>query len=425
MQPFIAGDSGSPRSNGSRRELVVDHLAAHRVCRAKRSFTTRRVVFSGRETLLYGAVRPRAGDLLLAKVDRLGQHGKLETPEGRRAWLHVGDEIIVTYADRYAPDQFEAQVPPNLAPTQLVASGGIASQMLSRSSDVRRPTDITPIGLIGDERGVPVNVADFALSPCRPPEQRPPTVAVVGTAMNSGKTTTAQGLVHALTRSGHRVGATKVTGTGAGGDYWIMMDAGAQRMLDFTDVGLASTYRIDMAVVERKSVELLDHLAASECQAIVVEVADGLFQHETSQLLESELFRSRIDGVLLAASDALGAMAGFQRLRLLDVNVLGVAGRLTRSALARREAAGACSAPILTLEDLDDSATVLSLFGLESPGFAFDIGSEEVSVLTPDAKPDPVEAVESVAAGASPGRWIAPVGWHAGDEPTRPASATD
>ena len=172
----------------------------------------------------------------------------------------------------------------------------------------------------------------------------------------------------ALALSGQRVGAAKVTGTGSGGDYWVMMDAGAHRTLDFTDVGLASTYRIDMAVVERKSVELIDHLADAGCQAIVVEVADGLFQHETSQLLQSELFRSRIDGVLFAARDALGAMGGFQRLRVLDLNVLAIAGTLTRSPLAIRETAAACSAPILTLEELNDPATALSLFGLESPG---------------------------------------------------------
>ena len=114
MEPIVAGDPFAPRVTGRRREIAVDHLTLERVTRAKRSFATRRVVFHGSETLLYGAVRPRAGDLLLARVDRLGQHGKLESPEGRRAWLHVGDEIIVAYADRYAPDQFEARVPPRL-----------------------------------------------------------------------------------------------------------------------------------------------------------------------------------------------------------------------------------------------------------------------------------------------------------------------
>lgn len=417
-QPLAGpAQAGAARKRRARREVVVEALDIRRIKRAKRSFTTRRAVFDGTETLLSGPVRPRTGDLVLARVDRLGQHGKLESPHGRRALLHIGDEILVTYADRYAPDQFEAQVPASLAPTQLVAAGGIASQMLSRNSDVRRATDITPIGLIGDAHGVPINIADFALAACPPPEQRPPTVAVLGTSMNSGKTTTAHQLVHALAGSGRRVGATKVTGTGAGGDYWVMMDAGAHRMLDFTDVGLASTYRIDMAVVERKAVELIDHLCASECEAIVVEVADGLFQRETAHLLHSELFRSRIDGVIFAAADALGAIGGFERLRALELNVLGIAGRLTRSPLALREAARGCSAPIFTLEELEDPVTALPLFGLEAPGDGAAEESSDVPAAPPEFTPAPADVDEPVAGHGSLVPRFQPVRWRPVEEP--------
>jgi hypothetical protein len=239
--------------------------------------------------------------------------------------------------------------------------------MLSRSQDVRRATDITPIGLIADRRGVPLNVDDFGLIPRSVPEERPPTIAVVGTSMNAGKTTAIHRLVHALARAGHRPGATKVTGTGSGADYWVMLDAGAHRMLDFTDVGLASTYRVDMAIVERKAVELTGHLAHSRCGAIVVEVADGLFQGETARLIDSESFRSRIDGWILAATDAMGAVGGSVVLQGLGLRVVGLAGRFTRSPLAVREVSNACDLPILAPHRLSDVATASSLFGLEAP----------------------------------------------------------
>ena len=108
-----------------------------------------------------------SGDLVLAEVRRLGHHKRLELANGRRFTMHVGDLIVVSYADRYAPDQFESHVPDDLSAVQLVASGGIASKMLSRSADVRSATDIRPIGLVGDERGTVINVADFALAPHR------------------------------------------------------------------------------------------------------------------------------------------------------------------------------------------------------------------------------------------------------------------
>lgn len=358
------GEVPSSSIRTSRRTIGVETLDAERSSRAKRAFTTRRVPLEAMATLVQGSVRPRSGDLVLARVDRLGHHTKLELTSGRRATMHPGDEIVLTYADRYAPDQFEAQVPMSLAPTHLVASGGIASEMLSRSSDTRRPTEITPIGLIGDGRGVPLNIDEFALGPCEPSDDRPPTIAVIGTSMNSGKTTTVHGLVHSLAQAGHLPGATKVTGTGSGNDFWVMLDGGAHMMLDFTDVGMASTYRVDMALVERRAVRLMDHLAAGGCGAVVVEVADGIFQKETAQLLTSQAFRSRVDGVMFAAADALGAVGGLERLRALDLPVLAVSGRFTKSPLAMREAEGCCDLPVYSLEHLADPALVSSLFGL-------------------------------------------------------------
>ena len=351
----------------ARQRVVVEPLAPERLATAKRAFTTRRVPLMAGRTLVSGRVRPRSGDLVLARVARIGQHAKLESPDGRRALMHLGDEILVTFADRYAPDQFESQVPNDLGAAHLVASGGVASLMISRNAGVRRPTDIAPIGLVGDDRGVPLNIADFGLAPVAPPEHRPPVLAVVGTSMNSGKTTTAHWIVHTLARAGLKPGATKVTGTGSGGDYWVMKDAGAHMMLDFTDVGLASTFRIDMDTVERKAIELIDHLAVGGSGAIAVEVADGLFQQETSRLLQSEPFRSRIDAFIFAAADSMGAIGGYERLKALDLPVVGISGRLTRSPLAMRETVKACEVPVFSLDDLADPRIVMPLFGLEAP----------------------------------------------------------
>ncbi len=323
-------------------------------------------------SLVSGAVRPRSGDLVLARIVQLGHHRHIEQPNGRRAVLHDDDEIIVTYGDRYATDQFESQVPATLGQAQLVASGGIASEVLSRSLAVRRATEIEPLGLLGDAKGRPLNIEDFALQPVTPQVARPRTVAVIGTAMNSGKTTTVHCMVHGLSKAGVRVGATKVTGTGSGNDYWCMLDAGAHVMLDFTDVGLASTYRQPMDVVETKFAELINHLTASGAALNLVEVADGIYQHETSRLLESPIFRSMVDAVVFAAPDSMGAVAGIRHLQNLGHEVLAVTGLLTRSPLAVREASAVTGLPVLTREELDDPIVSASMLGitdvLESAG---------------------------------------------------------
>jgi hypothetical protein len=381
-----------------RRRIWVQPLSTSQRDGAKASFATRRVPRDAMRTLVCGTVRPRSGDVVLARVGRLGQHRRIERPDGRRAGLHVDDEIIVAYGDRYATDQFEAHVPDTLGPTQLVASGGIASSMITRSLDVRNATDIVPIGLVGDETGRPLNVANFALQPAPRDRQRPRTIAVLGTSMNSGKTTTIHYLVHGLSRAGLRPGATKVTGTGSGGDYWVMLDAGAHRMLDFTDVGLASTYRQAMPVIERKFTELVNHLTDSGSGINLVEVADGIYQRETAPLIESKVFRSTIDAVLFAAGDAMGAAAGVAHLRGLGHEVLAVSGRITRSPLATREAEGATGLPVLNVAQLCDPGIIFDLLGLDPAVVPEPVASTEptwrVSLPGLGPVPEPTELDE-------------------------------
>jgi hypothetical protein len=343
------------------RRVWVKPIDAQRVARAKAAFTTRRVVPEAIASLVSGAVRPRSGDLVLARIVQLGHHRHIEQPNGRRAMLHDDDEIIVTYGDRYATDQFESQVPATLANTQLVASGGIASEVLSRSTAVRRATEIEPLGLLGDAKGRPLNIQDFSLQPVSPQVPRPRTIAVLGTAMNSGKTTAVHCLVNGFSKAGVRVGATKATGTGSGNDYWCMLDAGAHIMLDFTDVGLASTYRQPMNVVEAKFGELVDHLTDSGAALNLVEIADGIYQHETSHLLESAVFRANVDAVIFAAPDAMGAVAGVSHLQKVGHDVLAVTGLLTRSPLAMREAAAATGLPVVTRDELADPEFAASI----------------------------------------------------------------
>lgn len=320
------------------------------------------------QTVMSGALRPRAGDLVLASVERIGHHTRLELVSGRRASLHVGDEIIVAYADRYAPDQFESRVPMHLGKTDLVASGGIASDVEARHRRTRRATRIRPIGLVGTEQGVVLNVRDFALPLPPGPTGRPRSIAVVGTSMNSGKTTIARYLVHGLSQAGFRPGAAKVTGTGSGNDYWTMVDAGAHRVLDFTDAGFASTYRVPMYQIEAACENLVRHLHAGGCGAAVLEVADGIIQLETAQLIASRRFKATVDAVIFAASDAMGAMQGMALLKRLDLPLVAIGGSMTASPLATREAEDACGLPVLTSDDFGDPAIAAAILrGTEIP----------------------------------------------------------
>lgn len=317
-----------------------DHRIAlmDRIEKAKRSFTCRRAHFEAVSGFAR-TLRPRSGDVLLATVTEVGHHARIETPEGRRAQLYPGDEILVAYGSRYAPDQFEAVVPNEIGPCDLVAGGGVAARVVARHSSTRKPTAISPIGVLVDEGGDAINLRQFALAPpARTPWQRN-VVAVVGTSMNAGKTTAAAHIIRGLTDSGVRVGACKVTGTGSGGDLWSMIDAGAVRAIDFTDAGYSTTAGADLDELQRAALMLVSELEAVDVDIVVVEIADGLLQRETSSLLSPpSKFASRIDALLLAASDSMGAVAGARWLQSRQLPLRAVTGLMTSSPLASKEA---------------------------------------------------------------------------------------
>lgn len=329
-----------------------------RLARIKRAYTTHRADLALATGLIVSGRKPAAGDLLLARVMRLGQHTGLQLPCGRRSRLFPGDDIVACYGNRYAPDQFEAIVPDHMGPCHLVAGGGIAAKARSWHTRMRRPTEIEPLGILADAAGAALNVSRFRL-----PEEMASlpgpirvVVAVAGTSMNSGKTTAAAHLIRGLVAAGLRVGAAKVTGTGASGDIHLMLDAGAHQVVDFTDFGYASTYRVSPPRIESILQQTVGCLSRGGAEAIIIEIADGLYQAETAALLTSATFRRFVSGIVFAAPDAMGATSGVEWLEQRGLPVLALSGCLTASPLAVAEAAEATSLPVLGPDDLQEAS---------------------------------------------------------------------
>jgi molybdopterin-guanine dinucleotide biosynthesis protein len=179
--------------------------------------------------------------------------------------------------------------------------------------------------------------------------------------MDAGKTQTAAFLTRGLRAAGHRVGYLKLTGTGAGGDTWLLADAGADRVLDFTDAGMASTYRATLERIEAAMDDLLADMAEHAIDTVVMEVADGVFQQETAALIRGQHFQSRVDGIVLAGRDAMGVVAGLAVLEHTGVPVLTLSGLLCASPLQRREAESATGLATLNREELARADTAMRL----------------------------------------------------------------
>jgi len=304
----------------------------------KKSFITRHVDFSD----VYGitkSINPKPGDLAIATVEKIAQHTKIQLVSGRRSQLYLGDELLVAYGNRYAPDCFEALVPNHLDKCHLITAGGVASLAVTKHSALKMPTSIQPVGLLVDHQGDVINLAQYALKWPDNIEQRSiPIIAIAGTSMNSGKTTAAASLTHGLSQAGLSVAAIKATGTGSGNDIWALEDAGATLCLDFTDAGYASTYKLSGVEVENVFSLLISSAKIAPVDVVIVEVADGLLHQESANLIASEVFQQQVDGVLFCAGDAMGAMSGVEWLERRGTHVLGVSGALTASHLGISEA---------------------------------------------------------------------------------------
>ncbi|MFN3251595.1 hypothetical protein [Roseibium album] len=335
----------------------MEPIAPCRLMAAKRSYAVRRVNLAECTHIVKTAFRPEPGDLVLARVQAIGSHKRIELPNGRKATLHEGDEILLAYGNRYAPDQYEAYVPETLEPCHMVAAGGIAACAVSWHDRLSGPTGIEPVGVLCHSDGTAANLKQFALPTVACP--MPAAVfGVFGTSMNAGKTATAASLVRGFAASGYTVGAVKVTGTAAGGDPWLMQDSGAAHVLDFTDGGLATTFGTPLDTIVGTTRNLLRTLHRSNCDVAVVEIADGLYQDETRQLAASPLMHSLFDSVVFAAGDALGAVAGVNRLEAHGYQVLGISGSVMRSPLAVREATVNLNIPAYSLADLQSPVTI-------------------------------------------------------------------
>lgn len=321
---------------------------------AKWSFTTRRVERADAARLLADPDKAGAGDLVLAEVTRLGNHKRLQLADGRFSPLWPGDRIVVACADRYAVDQFHGLARLSDTGADLLAGGGVAGEIVSRNGKIARGTRLAVLGRLANADGVPINLSGYALAPARP--ARPTRViAVLGTGMNAGKTAAAAGLINGFSRLGRRVAAIKATGTGSFGDVQEYEAAGAAEVLDFTDAGMASTYRQPLERVIAGLDTLLSHAAGYDLA--VVELADGVTQVETAALLARPDVRTRFDGVLLAAPDALAARGGLAWLAEQGIAPMALSGVLTRAPLAAEEAAAVTGLPVLDRMVLADPAT--------------------------------------------------------------------
>jgi len=305
------------------------------------------------------------GDVVLARVEKIGKNTGLELTTGRRSSLHVGVYMAMVFGNRYATHQFEGYAHASGDCCDMLSMGGLCGTVASKHTNLAEPTKLRLLGALGDAEGNPSRIETFSL-PALPGDARPRTIVVCGTSMDAGKTYTTMSLIRGLSRDGAKVAGVKLTGTAAGRDLWTMIDAGACIGLDFVDGGWPSTYLCELDELLALHRLFLAHTRAAGAEWVVIEVADGLLQRETAALFRSPKFTKTVDTWVLAAGEPMAASAGVARLRSWTIEPLAISGIVSMSALGVQEAQEATGVRCYTAKELQTGALPLETQAAES-----------------------------------------------------------
>lgn len=332
--------------------------------RIKKSLTCKTVESFEWNTSLVKTHTPKAGDVGIFRIlDAKG--GYIMDEFGRANNLFDDDLVMLTFGHRYATNQVEGYVPSQpVKQCQLLGRGGVAGLVKSKNALFKNtPSELELVAYATDIYGNVINTVQIErLIPFtgEMPETR--VILSVGASMDSGKTTTAAWLCGGLKKKGYQVAYLKLTGTTFPKDAELALSRGADYASDFSQYGFPSTYLLSHRTLLNLYQTLLrDACMAAEPDFVVIEIADGLFQRETSMLLKDKKFLNTIDNIIFSCGDSLSALAGTDWLKQNALTPFAVSGLITASPLLVNEVECFSSIPVLTLSDLLEGKAVALL----------------------------------------------------------------
>lgn len=273
----------------------------------------------GREVRVDDKIPAVEGGVVAVRVlNSKSVYNQLELPSGRFSNVKPGDVAAVALGHRDALFGYSGYVPESIQPgdhLNILNLGGVLGVCNGINPDLGDPFVCEVLGQVlhfpylGERIGVPATIQQGALALADELNvQGVPVIAVVGTSMNSGKTVAACTLVQGLTHRGLRVAAGKATGVSLRRDILAMEDAGARKVLIFTDFGIVATTAADAPTAARS---MLTQLAADRPDIIVLELGDGLIgNYGVDAILDDPSVRQCFSAVVLAASDPVAAWGG-------------------------------------------------------------------------------------------------------------------
>jgi hypothetical protein len=326
--------------------------------RIKQTIATRGITDYTLNQAIVSTRKPQAGDVGLFQVIEVDRHSSMQCIDKRSHSIFDGDYILAVFGDRYATSQYEGYVPTEpMDVYHIIGAGGVIGIVRTKNAawEDYEPTTVKLVGYCCNADGSVMNTLfrnkkRAAFSGLVPNDAK--IILSIGSTMDSGKTTTAAHIARGLKTTGKEIAFMKLTGTVYTKDVDYVVDCGADVGIDFSNLGFPSTYLIDETTLLDIYQTLLNELAESKPEYIVMEIADGLFQRETSMLLSNKNFMDTIHNVVFSCGDSLSVMAGLQVLKSLHIHPCMISGRFTMSPLLITEVTDRMHIPVHTIDEI-------------------------------------------------------------------------
>ncbi len=290
---------------------------------------------------------------------------EIEVPSGRLVEVVIGDKVVGALGARAATLQGvgDWRAVGTDGRMEVLSIGGVIGRSTSVSPFGRRPIPLLYQGHVLIE-GRAATMRDFVAT--REAERfSVPTVLIIGSSMDAGKTLAAKQIVRVLKSEDHRVAAAKLTGVGRFRDVMAMGDAGADAIFDFIDAGLPST--VVPADEYRPALRrLLAQVEESGPDVLVAEAGASPLEPYNGDVAVDELGGcARL--VVLCASDPYAAVGVIEAFGSTPHLVSGRAASTTAGVELCEKLTGL---PVMNLLDPDSRPRLVEMLGtrLQLPG---------------------------------------------------------
>jgi hypothetical protein len=266
--------------------------------------------------------------VLVEALTDTGKNNLLEYTTGRIGFLVEGDVIPAVLGKRRALREYSGDIPTHLVPGDLLyflCESGVVREIKGINEQWGLPMQVRVLGSIV-ANGKQLHMKDAAIPRRQTLEKSAPIIAVVGTCMNIGKTTTICKLIKHFKAQGQRIAGVKLAGVASTQDLDKISDAGASPVLGFMDAGLPSTCNNPQEVVE-VAMGILHEVNKNNPDVIIAEFGDGILgEYNVGQIIRHPEIKRHVCAFIVGAPDFVAAWGAKEIMQKYGAQVTLITG---------------------------------------------------------------------------------------------------